>query len=579
LNNLVRDLPEASRPERRTAKFLLALRAWLGEHAQSSGLAQALIDAAEQAGAEPGRPAAETDTLIASSLMTRELALPAGAPARLVFAVTGQDGIAPLYELRADISLLDENERQIPDALDAPPLIDRLRAGERREIPVPVLIAPAEAQRARRVQVRYSIAGTQGQWQYLKTAHQSYAVAIQPDTTGAERDAPMPYLVGRPVDRRDAIFGRDDKIHEIFTYLEGREQDNAVLVLGDRRIGKTTLLHAVKEDPRRSRRYPLCVKIDQQDIDHRPQIFFGRLIRDIQAVLAAHDLPRHSQEKREIDRDPAHTFRTFMAAVDTDLAARDLRMLVILDELEKVYALIFKRDPRGRPASALPPEVIASLRGVIQDSRRTSFLLAGVTDGVRPYLQTPEGRLFQMAHIVELEPLDRKASRELIERPAAQHYDVAPPAAEHLVSQTGGQPYLLQQIGAELFRYMRRRRARLVSVVDVDEVLEQRILPNTAFFAYLTAPWRERERFSLLKALAHLQSGDHWIAVSDIARRLAGAGVLWDPEQVTSELDALCEQMHTMLRRHQKRFRLEIGLLARHIRWLDRPGLDLVLRP
>jgi MinD-like ATPase involved in chromosome partitioning or flagellar assembly len=582
LRSLVRDLPEAATRERRAALFLVALRAWLSEPAQSSGLALALAEAAEQVGSEPVRAAAETDTLIASSLMTRELALPAGAPARLVLAVTGQDAIAPLYELRADVSLLDENERQIPDALDTPPLVDRLRAGERREIPVPVLIAPADAQRVRRVQVRYSIAGPQGQWQYLKTAHQSYAVAIQPDAARTEPDAFMPYLVGRPVDRRDGIFGRDDKIDEIFTYLEGRDQDNAVLVLGDRRIGKTTLLHAVKEDPRRARRYPLWVKIDQQDIDHRPQIFFGRLIREIQAVLATHGLPRHSHEKREIDRDPAHTFRTFMAAVDGVLVARDLRMLVILDELEKVYAQVFKRDQRGRPVSALPSEVIASLRSVIQDSRRTSFLLAGVTDGVRPYLQTPEGRLFQMAHIVELEPLDRKASRELIERPAASHYDVAPPAAEHLVSQTGGQPYLLQQIGAELFRYMRRRRARLVSVVDVDEVLEQRILPNTAFFTYLTAPWRERERFSLLKALAHLQSRDQWIVVSDIARRLASAGVLWKPEEITAELDALCEQMHTVIRRNQRRsrleFRLEIGLLARHIRWLDRPGLDLVLR-
>jgi MinD-like ATPase involved in chromosome partitioning or flagellar assembly len=578
LRSVLGELPQVSTRERRMAMFLVALRAWLGEHAQSSGLAQALVDAAEQAGGEPGRSATEAETQIASSLMTREVVLAAGVPARLVLAVTGQDGIAPLYELRADVVLLDENDQQLSGALAAPPLIDRLRAGERREIPVSILLDPADAQRARRVQVRYSTAGTQGQWQYLKAARQSHAVAIRQGTAESERDVPMPYLVGRPVDRRDDIYGRDDKVDEIFTYLQGREQDNAVLVLGDRRIGKTTLLHAVKDDPRRNDRYALCVKIDQQDLDHRPQTFFGRLIRDIQSALTAHDLPRHSHERRELDRDPAYAFRGFMAAVDRDLAARGLRMLIILDELEKVFELIFRRDRRGRSTSLLPPEVIGSLRSVIQDSRRISFLLAGVTDGVRPYLETPEGRLFQMAHSVELDPLDRKASRELIERPAAQHYEVAPPAAEHLVSQTGGQPYLLQRIGAELFRHMRRRRARLVSVVDVDEVLEQRILPDTAFFAYLITPWRERERFSLLKALAHLQSGSRYVAVPDIARRLSIMGVSWEQAQVMAELEKLCKQVPTVLRRYQKRFRLEVELLARHIRWLDRPGLDLVLR-
>ncbi len=557
------------------SNILGQIRACFAAYSSVSTTVEAMLTAVERLEERREASKPSSDRLVSSSLLTKSIVLSPDIATKLVLVVTGQPEIETLYHLRVDVSLLDEQERQIPRALASPLPIARIRAGERHEIPVAIRDVQL-ASDARRVRVRYSRADAVGNWHYVKVATESFSIGIKLADNNEATDHHLPYVVGKPIQQGEGVYGRQDELQSIFECLQGARQDNVVFVLGDRRIGKTTLLNAILDDHRRKERYPLGFKLDQQDLDHYTTNFFARIQEEVRNICEEHSISLVSLDGRGKAGDLNFSFRRFMSDVDRMLVQKDKRMLIILDELEKVYQAIYQSRTAG-----LPREVMGALRSVIQDSQRVSFILAGVTDVLRPYVLSPEERLFKMAFEIELDGLKDKAARQIIEEPAKNYYEVAAPAANYVVEQAGGQPLLLQRIGAELFRYTRRQQISLVTQTDVEEVLRTRILSDTGAFAHLIVPWREKEVYPLLKALAHLQSGRRFVSVDDLQRRLSRLGAVWDEDDLTERLHTLCEELRTVIERSRasnKRFRLKIPLFARYIRWLDRPGNDLLLR-
>lgn len=153
-----------------------------------------------------------------------------------------------------------------------------------------------------------------------------------------------------------------------------------------------------------------------------------------------------------------------MADVNDSLEIAELRLVVILDELEKV--LEQNERPRQLQGKPLPEEVLASIRSVLLGCRRISFVLAGVTGVVRRHLHGPGDRLLNLLVEIELKTLDAGAAKALVCEPAAAVYAVTPSARDMLIVETNAHPYLIQLVCRELFEYMadqgrcRARRAR-----------------------------------------------------------------------------------------------------------------------
>jgi AAA+ ATPase superfamily predicted ATPase len=76
-----------------------------------------------------------------------------------------------------------------------------------------------------------------------------------------DKDSTNPYVFDRPITTRELFFGRDDIFRSIKEALIDREQDNLIILYGQRQIGKTSVLHQVGH--RLSEQY-LSVLIDLQ---------------------------------------------------------------------------------------------------------------------------------------------------------------------------------------------------------------------------------------------------------------------------------------------------------------------------
>ena len=68
-----------------------------------------------------------------------------------------------------------------------------------------------------------------------------------------------PYIVGRPVKNSEMFFGRNDVFGSVLEKLKGQYRDNGIVIYGQSRIGKTSILNQMSSQL--SARY-LCILVD-----------------------------------------------------------------------------------------------------------------------------------------------------------------------------------------------------------------------------------------------------------------------------------------------------------------------------
>ena len=55
-----------------------------------------------------------------------------------------------------------------------------------------------------------------------------------------------PYIAGNPLKGQEMFFGRDDIFEKVRAHLVGEHQDNAIVIYGQRRTGKTSVLYQME---------------------------------------------------------------------------------------------------------------------------------------------------------------------------------------------------------------------------------------------------------------------------------------------------------------------------------------------
>lgn len=146
-----------------------------------------------------------------------------------------------------------------------------------------------------------------------------------------------PYVAGNPVGDSPAFIGRDGTLREVLRILR-RPQDNALVLYGQRRIGKTSILQYLASNlPAEGSYCP--VYFDLQDKAAWP---LGRVVQHLASTIA-YEL---GQDGPELGADPAATFRDdWLVAVMAELP-QGCTIVLLLDEFDVLV------DPGAEQAAA-----------------------------------------------------------------------------------------------------------------------------------------------------------------------------------------------------------------------------------
>lgn len=291
-----------------------------------------------------------------------------------------------------------------------------------------------------------------------------------------------PFVSGEPVRRQDMFFGRYDLLQRIVDTLH----NNSIMIHGERRIGKTTLLYQLASRLR---------EVDDADFWFIPlymdlegtaeESFFHFLMEEILNGLTT--LPNAADELRPNlsdllyyrTADPDYTDREF---------SRDLR-----DVIDTLHAYGEKHHPNKQLRIILlmdEMDVMSDYTRIVQQRLRRIFMrdfaatLGAVVAGIRiskdwDRIESPWYNLFNE---IELQPFEREQAIELLTEPIRGFYEYEPAALEYVIEQSGGKPYRLQQYALEAVNQMLADGRRQIRLSDVEVAHEhiQRTATDTS---------------------------------------------------------------------------------------------------
>lgn len=503
----------------------------------------------------PSKPA----TSVHQSLTVSQISL--GSEPRIVVRVTAPEATSIRY-MRSALDFFDSKGLLVKLPFDEPPLMSLLPQKESREIDFRLRLESEDplASVIKFVQVRHTRLDDKGAARRLEANYEKFSIQLR--RPAVMRESPStPYVVGAAVQDVAGIYGRDADVDAIWTALTGDKQDNVVLLRGPRRIGKTTLLNALVEHPRFVERYIIAREdLQVKDAVDSAVVFRAKIPSAVQARLMQAGLKPVAMREVSADKSPEQAFKEFMLEIDEVMQRADRRLLIILDELDQLA----ENPVFGRTA-------VATLREVILATRRTSFILAGAREILDRLTLTREDRLFKLALEVSLAPLPPSAARDLIQRPARRWYSMSDKAIDLIVRVTNRQPYLIQCVCHEVFQRAIREGLGHVAENYVEDILLREIVPRERFFVEFKSIAQDDDDYRILKAMALRQWGNQYVSITELGRDL-GMGSEEGRRKIQERLQTLASQAPEVIERHpivRQRYRLKVGLFARHLRFLQ----------
>ncbi|MDM8558618.1 ATP-binding protein [Candidatus Parabeggiatoa sp. HSG14] len=135
-----------------------------------------------------------------------------------------------------------------------------------------------------------------------------------------------PYITGNPVGNGPAFIGRADVLREVLNVLK-HPKNNAIVLVGQRRIGKTSVLHELKANLSKESIYH-PIYFDLQDKSQK-------LLKELLQALANKISDEFQQDKLDLLNNPENTFHQWLQKLLNDLP-QEKSLVLLLDEFDVI---------------------------------------------------------------------------------------------------------------------------------------------------------------------------------------------------------------------------------------------------
>jgi tetratricopeptide (TPR) repeat protein len=274
------------------------------------------------------------------------------------------------------------------------------------------------------------------------------------------KDLLNPYIAGAPVVESDMFFGRRDVFDWIERSLRGKYVDHILVIHGQRRVGKTSIL---KQIPSFLPENYLQVFFDLQGrTNTSPGRFLWWLTREIARTLKRrHGITVSAPDRAAITGIQETMFTHFLPEITAMMGDRAL--LLTFDEFDTL------NQPTIQEQLAIP--LIQTLRRMME-LEGVSFVFSIGSSGQKlENMRTTYTELFKSALYKKISFLEPEDCFELIVRPVEGVLSYDEEAVQRIYQVTAGHPYFTQLVCHELFSVCQKTGVRGIGRADVDSVL------------------------------------------------------------------------------------------------------------
>ena len=312
-----------------------------------------------------------------------------------------------------------------------------------------------------------------------------------------------PYIVGNPVDRAEMFFGRDGIMDQIRRHLGG-EQANVILLEGNRRTGKTSILKQLKKKDALPGWVPVYCSFQDLDSMATPDVFrllakqTGWALADAGIETWFPDAtPRESGRPFKLAFLAAlrgafsdgHPYETLALYLSTAIeAAKPRRVLLMLDEFDKLQ--------EGIDGGATSPQVPENIRHLLQHQSGLGAILTG-SRRLKRLREEYWSALFGFGHRIGVSALPEEEARRLVTEPVARRIRYLPQARDRLVALCARHPFLIQSLCSRVFDQAAAGSERTITGVLVERAATEMVRDNEHFRTLWGYAGSERRRLIL----------------------------------------------------------------------------------
>ncbi len=363
-----------------------------------------------------------------------------------------------------------------------------------------------------------------------------------------------PYLPGTPLRPGSALFfGRNDLFDFIAASADRLTQRNVLILVGQRRTGKTSLLLRLDEHVPANL---LPVYIDCQSLGVTPGMpaLLYDLAWTIADALATRDIDLVVPETAVWQDDPTGFFQRQFLPQAQALLPEETTLLLVFDEFEAFENLV--QD------GILPPTLFPYLRHLMQHSNGLSFVFVG-TRRLEEMSADYWSVLFNIALYQKIGYLEEDVAVRLIQEPVAPNLVYDDLAIDKILRVTAGHPYFLQLVCYTLVKRANSKRRSYVTISNVNAALDEMLSLGEMHFAYLWQRSSHAEK-ALLTAVSHLMDRDMSFHPSDMTQYLEPYGIHLTPGEITAALKSLVERdiLQEITEGATAQYELKIGLVG-----------------
>lgn len=277
-----------------------------------------------------------------------------------------------------------------------------------------------------------------------------------------------PYISGQPVREAELFFGR----HKLLQRIVDTLHNNSIMIYGERRIGKTTLLHQIADrlermDDPRFWFVPVYIDLEgteqesffyvlMEEILHRISILpsADADLSETTAALIFHNSGASEYSDRLFNRDLQRLIRELQRYAETHFPGKELRIILLMDEMD----------------------VVSQYDRLIQQQLRRIFMrnfataLGAVVAGIQINREWDrvESPWYNLFNEVAITPFDREQALELLTRPVQNVYSYESRALDRIIEYSDGRPFRLQQYALEAVAHMLAEKRRQITLADVE---------------------------------------------------------------------------------------------------------------
>lgn len=338
-----------------------------------------------------------------------------------------------------------------------------------------------------------------------------------------------PYNPLRPVTDPMLFYGRQDAVAFLTFNLSGRRTHKALVILGQRGIGKSSLLAQVPLVV--DERYP-AIKIDAAALELDNTVtFVATIVDQTRAMMKAIQASTYRLPAFPDPTDPTIDLLTWLADEYLDVlfsAIRRSRHLVLM--IDNTHYIL-----DAMQAGHFPAHFMQYWQDLLERYEQLDLLfVVDIADEDR-ILQTPP--MDDTSLHYRLSHLEREEAKQALTEPVLTHYGFSEEALEQILRLTGGHPYLIHTIGHLLHRRWEadRNRINIITPHDVNAIIPAALESTGDTIDNLWAVLRPNERL-ILTSLLDLRTPAH---VEALAEWLTSAGYNLGDVQIAAALRGL----------------------------------------